>query len=106
MACDLWVVAVLEEDACVDLWLDVAGVLFTTVDEDLRVAAVLLCEAEGVDALLFCTVAVVALRVVLLALAAWLVADDLVFTEGELLLWLSCVAAGLASLLRVPCVLA
>ena len=71
--CDLWGVAVLEDDDCVDLWPDVAA-------DDLRV--------------------------VLLALAAWLVADDLVFTEGELLLWLPGVAAGLASLLRVPCVLA
>jgi len=99
--CDLWVEGcVLLTVACV-LWVE--GCVLLTVACDLWVAAVLE-EDACVD--LWLDVAVVVLRVVLLALAAWLVADDLVFTEGELLLWLSCVTAGLASLLRVPCVLA
>ena len=80
---------------------------FTVADDDLRVAVVPLCETEGLDVLLFCTVAADDLRVLLLlTVPARLAADDLLFTDGELLLWLPGAAAGRDELLRVSRVLA
>jgi hypothetical protein len=75
---------------------------FTVADDDLRVAVVPLCETEDLDVLLFCTVAADDLR----ALLFWLATDDLLFTDGELLLWLPAADAGRAALLRASRVLA
>lgn len=117
---DLWVVVLRVADVVADLWVvalrvavDAAddlcvadGLAFTVAVVDLLVAVVAFCEAAGVVALLLCTVAVDALRVLLLALTAWLPADDLLVTDGLVLLWLWVVAAVRDVLLRVSCVLA